>query len=640
MKEIHRKRKSLKASLIAVLSCLIVILVASITFLAYRSARSVIESIYLRQQQTVNKDIIRQLNNEYEQQERITSFLAENPIIQRAVGENEFSEASALISSFKERAGMMENVFISTASKDPVVIVDAMGGSSVGLHWAGTGFDANIEEGLKGNPHVSSPYQSPVSGKGVVLISEPIKLGGRVAGLLCTAFLIGEFVDDIVENIKIGDTGYPFLARIEDGMCFAHLSTDLVWKESLNNFDWGKELMKSPDNTLIRYNFQGSDKFITAVRNEKYGFISSALLNTEDVEKDAWGLAVILLFVGFVGILVTVVFVYLFLSKSLKPMSAALEAVNRVASGDLTATVTYKRFDEIGQLLFAIENMNVKLKSVVNEVMKSSEHVASGSSLASQSAEELSQGAAEQAASAEEVSASTEQMGANIKQNAENSQATEKIARKASEDARESGKAVKQAVGAMKEIASKISIIEEIARQTNLLALNAAIEAARAGEQGKGFAVVASEVRKLAERSQTASAEIGELSRLSVKTADTAGQMLDLLVPDIMKTAELVQEISAAGREQSSGTDQIAKAVTQLEQVIQSNAAASEELASTAEELAAQAEQLKQSMSFFTVSKGSIAMFEKRDLSLAQPSEMRQMRDKTEYEEDSQYIAL
>ena len=197
-----------------------------------------------------------------------------------------------------------------------------------------------------------------------------------------------------------------------------------------------------------------------------------------------------------------------------------------------------------------------------------------------------------------------EQMAANIRQNADNALQTEKIAVKAAVDAREGGRAVTETVSAMKDIAGKISIIEEIARQTNLLALNAAIEAARAGEHGKGFAVVASEVRKLAERSQLAAGEISELSRTSVEVAEQAGAMLERLVPDIQRTAELVQEISAACKEQDAGAEQINKAIQQLDQVIQQNASASEEMASTSEELASQADQLQGTMSFFRVAEG------------------------------------
>jgi len=227
--------------------------------------------------------------------------------------------------------------------------------------------------------------------------------------------------------------------------------------------------------------------------------------------------------------------------------------------------------------------------------------VASGSQELSATAQQLSQGATEQAASAEEISSSMEEMTSSIKHNSDNSSQTEKIAVKSAADAKAGGKAVTETVAAMKEIATKISIIEEIARQTNLLALNAAIEAARAGEHGKGFAVVASEVRKLAERSQAAAGEISTLSSRSVQVAETAGEMLTKMVPDIQRTAELVQEISASSREQDTGAEQINKAIQQLDMVIQQNASASEEMASTSEELSGQAEQLKDSISFFRI---------------------------------------
>lgn len=282
-----------------------------------------------------------------------------------------------------------------------------------------------------------------------------------------------------------------------------------------------------------------------------------------------------------------------------KPLGEGVDVMDRLSQGDLTVDIEAKSKDETGQLLEAMKHMVDKLRSIVGEVKTASDNVASGSQQLSSGAQQISQGATEQAASVEETSSSMEEMTSNIRQNADNASQTEKISQKSALDARESGKAVSETVGAMKEIATKISIIEEIARQTNLLALNAAIEAARAGEHGKGFAVVASEVRKLAERSQTAAAEISHLSSSSVQIAEKAGEMLAMLVPDIQKTAELVQEISAASREQDTGAGQINQSIQQLDQVIQQNAGAAEELASTSEELSSQAEQLQSAVAFF-----------------------------------------
>ncbi|MGD9158928.1 MAG: methyl-accepting chemotaxis protein [Desulfobacteraceae bacterium] len=287
------------------------------------------------------------------------------------------------------------------------------------------------------------------------------------------------------------------------------------------------------------------------------------------------------------------------MSQMVTNLQGTVQIAGEIADGNLMAKVNIlSEKDTLGQ---SLSSMVEKLGEVVGSVKAAADNVASGSQQLSSSSEEMSQGATEQASSAEEASSSVEEMAANIRQNADNAQQTEKIAIKSAEDAKEGGNAVNETLSAMKEIAEKITIIEEIARSTDLLALNAAIEAARAGEHGKGFAVVASEVRKLAERSQTAAGEISRLSSSSVAVAESAGEMLSRIVPDIQKTAELVQEISAASNEQSTGADQINKAILQLEQVIQQNASVSEEIASTSEELASQAEQLQDTISFFSV---------------------------------------
>jgi methyl-accepting chemotaxis protein len=284
-----------------------------------------------------------------------------------------------------------------------------------------------------------------------------------------------------------------------------------------------------------------------------------------------------------------------------RAVTSALGLANAVASGDLNVTARATTNDEIKDLIDALNRMVEKLKDVIANVTTAASNVAAGSQELSAGAEQLSQGATEQASSTEEASSSVEEMAANIKQNADNATETEKIARQSAEDARASGAAVNNAVTAMQTIAEKIMIVQEIARQTDLLALNAAVEAARAGEHGKGFAVVAAEVRKLAERSQTAAADISTLSGDTAKAAHAAGQMLDKLVPDIKRTAELVSEISAASREQNVGADQINAAIQQLDKVTQQNASAAEEMSSTSEELAEQAEHLQSAIAYFRV---------------------------------------
>lgn len=327
------------------------------------------------------------------------------------------------------------------------------------------------------------------------------------------------------------------------------------------------------------------------------------------------------------------------------PLGKGVGFAKSVSEGDLEAKVDIDQKDELGQLSGDLTVMVEQLRSIVLQVKQSADNVASGSEQLSASAQEMSQGATEQAASAEEISSSMEEMTANINQNADNAAQTEKIALKTADDAEEGGNAVQNTVKAMKDIAEKISIIEEISRQTNLLALNAAIEAARAGEHGKGFAVVASEVRKLAERSQSAAAEIGALSASSVQVAEQAGVLLDTIAPDVKKTSDLVQEITAASNEQRTGADQVNSAIQQLDQVIQQNASVAEEMASSSEELSAQAQALQEVMTFFRVNDAqhtnhSTPIIPKKRTQKALPATHRPVQTQTKSQESSQGINL
>ena len=303
-------------------------------------------------------------------------------------------------------------------------------------------------------------------------------------------------------------------------------------------------------------------------------------------------LVIIAAVLGFgIGILVT--------RSITRPLNRAVSVADALAAGDLGIQVEVNSKDETGQLLNAMKNMTERLRSVMGDVRSAADSLSSASEEVSATSQSLSQAASEQAAGVEETTASVEQMSASIAQNTESAKITDSIAGKAANDAVAGGRAVRDMVVAMKQIADKIGIIDDIAYQTNLLALNAAIEAARAGDHGKGFAVVAAEVRKLAERSQVAAQEIGGVAGSSVQLAEQAGRLLDDIVPNIQKTSDLVQEITAASQEQSTGAGQINIAMGQMNQITQQNASASEELAATSEEMNAQASQLLELISFF-----------------------------------------
>ena len=328
---------------------------------------------------------------------------------------------------------------------------------------------------------------------------------------------------------------------------------------------------------------------------------SENILSEQQMLDNAADTRTVVIMISLFAILIGILLSILIPRSIVGPILTSLGFAEKVAQGDLTQSLALKQKDEAGRLVQALNVMVERLREVMGEVSNAASSVAMGSKELSDSAQNMSQGATEQAASVEETSSSMEEMAANIQQNTDNAQTTQTIAQQAAVAAEEGGNAVIKAVGAMKEIASKISIIEEISRQTNLLALNAAIEAARAGEHGKGFAVVAAEVRKLAERSQTAAGEIGQLSSSSVEVSEQAGAIITRLVPDIQKTAELVQEIAASSSEQNTGASQINQALQQLDQVIQQNAGAAEEMAATSEELSAQSDMLAQAISFFRV---------------------------------------
>ncbi len=456
-------------------------------------------------------------------------------------------------------------------------------------------------------------FEVGVDGLGLRVVKPVVGKNGEALGSVeCGQAMDAKYVE------KFAARASPAVA--EGGLLVSIVFKDLAGKFQLSASNFEKDLSESAESVMSNFNknnyyyrLQGATVF-AYYRMKDFSAASIGYFEFKfDVSdtlaaRNASVSQSVAIYAITLAIMVLIAYL---LSRSItRPLARSVELADLLAKGDLRVDIEDEfrnSKDEIGTLVKALSDMIDSLRSVVVSVTTSADNVRDGSQGISSTAQQLSQGATEQAAAAEEVSSSVEEMAAAIKQNADNSAAAEGIARKSSGDAAAGGASVAETVAAMRDIAGKIGIIEEIARQTNLLALNAAIEAARAGEAGKGFAVVASEVRKLAERSQNAAKEISELSAKSVSVAEDAGKMIQSMVPDIQKTAEVVQEISSASREQSLGVEQIGTAVTQLDDVIQQNAAASEELASMSEELTAQADQLAQTLAYFKLPAGQEA---------------------------------
>ena len=600
-----RKITSLRLVLSFIIAATIVILTGTVCVIAYSSAYKSQKSVYLEEIKNFNDDINSQVDAFYEKNIDEAQFLAKLEGVKEAARGGKTEAAKSLLKNLATEMKTYENAFIATAEKDSTIKVAALD-TAAGARWRSPDFEANIDGALAGKISVSEPTKSTLSGLPVVLVTVPIMDGARIAGILGLSFDLGTFTQRIISKVTVGKTGYPLILNAA-GLVVAHPNKDNILTLDSSTTDWGRQILANPSGSIIYYVFNGADKVLTFVKNDSYGLIVSTSLTISDINRSAIGMAVVMLIVGLAGIALAIAITTLFMGNRLKPLVAASDIADRLAEGDLDIAIPKTHNDEIGLLLQSMGRMVERLRGIVENVKSGAANVSSGSQQISSTAQQMSQGATEQAASAEEISSSMEEMAATTRQNTDNAASTEQLSHKAANATIEGSKAVGDTVVAMKKIAASISIIEEIARQTNMLALNAAIEAARAGEVGKGFAVVASEVRKLAERSQIAANEISVLSKESVGVAEQANELFEKIVPDIQKTSDLMQEIASSSREQNSGTEQVSKAIMELDSVVQLNSAASEELAASAEELSGQAAALQDAMAFFKLDEAKAA---------------------------------
>ncbi len=611
---IKEKFRSLKIVLSSIVVAIIILLSIILVLISYNAARRSVESAFVNQLTNINKDLDRQLTGFFDSEMRHAEFLAATPAVVTAAITKNFGMAAPTLNNFFDKYGTYENVFLSSAEQNPQVIVSGSR-KGAGTRWGGIGYDENITKALEGKSWVSQAQKSPITGLPVVLVSAPIMDNNRIVGIVGLAVELSKFSQNLIKNVKIGNTGYAYIMRA-DGLTFAHPQEDLILKMDIKTFDWGRKLLSMPSGSVLKYEFQGLEKIQTFIVSDRFHFIVGSTMFMSDINSQARVMALQMILFTLLGVIAAGLLIYFVIASRLKPLEVCRDIMGQMARGDFTRRYEGRQTrDEIGDISHAVNNSLDQFEKLIAELVVSAQNLAQAVSEISSGNQNLSQRTTEQASSLEEIASTLEESSSTINQNAENSVEANEMSGRTSQLAESGGKIIDESVVAINEINSTskkigdiISVINEISFQTNLLALNAAVEAARAGDHGRGFAVVAGEVRNLAQRSGTAAKEIADLIKTSIgkvengtRLVNESGQALRKIIDAVNQVGALISEISAASQEQKQGMDQITVAVSELDNMTQQNAALVEETASASEEMANQAQELLSMMERFKV---------------------------------------
>lgn len=611
--EIKSKFSSLKVILSSVSILFVTVLTMILVSVSYTSSSRFIEEAFTNQINNFIVEVNRQIVDMYEQQKIYSGLLSRNPNIVNAFVKGDFYPAKGTLTGFYKGFGHYENLFLSTPEEDSVILID-VNGNSVGMKWK-SGFEENIKAALDNRPHISHPQKSPITGTPVILVTTPVSVNNKVIGILGCSIDFVSMTDKIISNVKIGSNGYIFLLN-NKGIVIGYKDRNLVFKLDVNQFEWGRKMLSSPDKTIVEYTWGNAEKLSSLIRNEDYGIISVASFDRNDISTRTRTMVLIMSILGLVCIVSTAFLIYYIISRRLNPLEKCKEIIQGMSEGDLTRRYTDSvSKDEIGEIVVLLNGSLDQFESAIADTVSASNVLIDAVGQISAGNQSLSQRTAEQASSVEEIAAIIEQATATIRQNTANAKDSDELVEKTSQLADEGGVIVNATIQSINEIqdsSKKIgeitSVINEIAFQTNLLALNAAVEAARAGENGRGFAVVAGEVRNLAQRSSTAVKEIESLIRNSQGKVEKGTEMVNRngvslknIIDSIKSLKNLISEVANASDEQQRGMEQISTAITEMDTMTQQNASLVEETASASEEMSTQAQELQRMMSRFKV---------------------------------------